>query len=230
MLDFLSEKPIERVMLSGFSSASVSVFWLSVMTVFRWSLAGFSFSFSSKSARLNSFPNNGNSAFRIETAFSSKAMMPHSMKSTPRGNLQGSVLLRKKGSCPLRTSGTRSPCGSPTLSVTWTAMRRCRHGQWRCLCRCTTHTPPCRLKNQQKSRPCRIPFSENQCSSFYLPASGTGGKYGISHSLELLTKQLAAEQGVTEELKEKAPMQWLGMMNSIRSQAEEIILGELIFS
>ena len=48
--------------------------------------------------------------------------------------------------------------------------------------------------------------------------------------LEFLTKQLAKEQGVTEELKEKAPMQWLGMMNSIRSQAEEIILGELIFS
>ena len=48
--------------------------------------------------------------------------------------------------------------------------------------------------------------------------------------LELLTKQLAKEQGVTEELKEKAPMQWLGMMNSIRSQAEEVILEELIFS
>ena len=27
--------------------------------------------------------------------------------------------------------------------------------------------------------------------------------------LELLTKQLSAEQGVTEELKEKAPMQWV---------------------
>ena len=48
--------------------------------------------------------------------------------------------------------------------------------------------------------------------------------------LELLTKQLAKEQGVTEELKEKAPMQWLGMMNSIRSQAEEVILDELIFN
>ena len=42
--------------------------------------------------------------------------------------------------------------------------------------------------------------------------------------LELLTKQLAAEQGVTEELKEKAPMQWVGLMNNIRSQAEEVIL------
>jgi hypothetical protein len=48
--------------------------------------------------------------------------------------------------------------------------------------------------------------------------------------LELLTKQLAAEQGVTEELKEKAPMQWLQAMNAIRSQAEEVILEELIYS
>lgn len=47
--------------------------------------------------------------------------------------------------------------------------------------------------------------------------------------LELLTKQLCKEQGVTEELKEKAPMQWVGLMNGIRSQAEEVILNELIF-
>ena len=48
--------------------------------------------------------------------------------------------------------------------------------------------------------------------------------------LELLTKQLFKEQGVTEELKEKAPMQWVGLMNNIRSQAEETILNELIYS
>lgn len=48
--------------------------------------------------------------------------------------------------------------------------------------------------------------------------------------LELLTKQLSKEQGVTEELKEKAPMQWVQMMNNIRSQAEEIIMSELIYS
>ena len=48
--------------------------------------------------------------------------------------------------------------------------------------------------------------------------------------LELLTKQLCKEQGVTEELKEKAPMQWIGLMNNIRSQAEEVILNELIFN
>lgn len=47
--------------------------------------------------------------------------------------------------------------------------------------------------------------------------------------LELLTKQLSKEQGVTEELKEKAPMQWVQAMNAIRSQAEEVILDELIY-
>ena len=47
--------------------------------------------------------------------------------------------------------------------------------------------------------------------------------------LELLTKQLCEEQSVTEELKEKAPMQWVGLMNNIRSQAEEVILTELIY-
>ena len=49
------------------------------------------------------------------------------------------------------------------------------------------------------------------------------------HRLELLTKQLSAEQGVTEELKEKAPMQWVQRMNNIRSQAEEVIMTELIY-
>lgn len=48
--------------------------------------------------------------------------------------------------------------------------------------------------------------------------------------LELLTKQISKEQGVTEELKEKAPMQWVQMMNNIRSQAEKIIMSELIYS
>ena len=47
--------------------------------------------------------------------------------------------------------------------------------------------------------------------------------------LELLTKQLSAEQGVTEELKEKAAIQWVGLMNNIRSQAEEVIMTELIY-
>ena len=44
-----------------------------------------------------------------------------------------------------------------------------------------------------------------------------------------ITKQMKKDLGVTEELKEKAPMQWVGLMNNIRSQAEEVILTELIY-
>ena len=48
--------------------------------------------------------------------------------------------------------------------------------------------------------------------------------------LELLTKQLSAEQGVTEELKASDPMQWVGLMNTCKAQAEEILMAELINS
>lgn len=46
--------------------------------------------------------------------------------------------------------------------------------------------------------------------------------------MELLTKQMAAAQGITEELKVKDQMAWVGAMNNIRSAAEEIVCTELI--
>lgn len=46
---------------------------------------------------------------------------------------------------------------------------------------------------------------------------------------ERITKQLVAEQGATEILKEKDPMQWISQMQTIRNGAEEIILNELIY-
>ena len=48
--------------------------------------------------------------------------------------------------------------------------------------------------------------------------------------LERLTRQMAAQQGVTEQLKASDQMAWVGCMNNIRARAEEIILTELIFS
>lgn len=47
--------------------------------------------------------------------------------------------------------------------------------------------------------------------------------------MELLTRQMAEEQGVNESLKEQNPMAWVQRMNSIRQTAEEIILTELIY-
>ena len=48
--------------------------------------------------------------------------------------------------------------------------------------------------------------------------------------LERLTRQMAAQEGVTEQLKASDQMAWVGCMNSIRNRAEEIILAELIYS
>ncbi len=47
--------------------------------------------------------------------------------------------------------------------------------------------------------------------------------------LELIIKQMAASEGVTEDLKADDPMAWVGAMNNIRNRAEEIVLAELIY-
>ena len=46
--------------------------------------------------------------------------------------------------------------------------------------------------------------------------------------LEQMMPQLAEAAGATEELKARDPMQWVGLMNTCKAQAEEILLAELI--
>ena len=45
-----------------------------------------------------------------------------------------------------------------------------------------------------------------------------------------LPKQMAKAEGVTEELKRRDQMAWVGAMNNIQSRVREIINRELIFS
>ena len=45
-----------------------------------------------------------------------------------------------------------------------------------------------------------------------------------------LTTELAKAQGVTESLKAWDQMKWVGLMNNIRNQAEEIVMTELIYN
>ena len=47
--------------------------------------------------------------------------------------------------------------------------------------------------------------------------------------MELLTRQMAAQEGVTETLKAADQMEWLRRMNSIQNRAEEIVMKELIY-
>ena len=44
-----------------------------------------------------------------------------------------------------------------------------------------------------------------------------------------ITKQMKKDLGVTEELKARNQLEWVGRMNNIRNRAEEIIKSELIY-
>lgn len=44
-----------------------------------------------------------------------------------------------------------------------------------------------------------------------------------------LVKQLAKQESVTEELKRRDQMAWVGAMNNIRDRVNEIVLNEVIF-
>ena len=47
--------------------------------------------------------------------------------------------------------------------------------------------------------------------------------------MSVMLPRLAKSAGVTEQLKAENPMKWVGLMNTLRSQAEETILDELIY-
>ena len=47
--------------------------------------------------------------------------------------------------------------------------------------------------------------------------------------MECMITQMKAAEGITEELKARDPMAWVGAMNGIRSRAEGIILREMIY-
>ena len=47
--------------------------------------------------------------------------------------------------------------------------------------------------------------------------------------MELLTRQIAKQEDVTEALKATDQMEWVRCMNSIQNRAEEILLHELVY-
>ena len=48
--------------------------------------------------------------------------------------------------------------------------------------------------------------------------------------IDKLIKDMAVKQGITEELKTKDQMAWVGAMNNIRHSAEEFVLRDFIYS
>ena len=48
--------------------------------------------------------------------------------------------------------------------------------------------------------------------------------------MDTLVKQMTEAEGVTEELKRRDQMAWVGCMNNIRNRAKEIVKFELVYS
>ena len=51
----------------------------------------------------------------------------------------------------------------------------------------------------------------------------------VQERMDILVRQIMEKQGVTEELKARDQMVWVGVVNNIRNAAEEIVLKELIY-
>ena len=48
--------------------------------------------------------------------------------------------------------------------------------------------------------------------------------------MDAMLPRMMAAAGVTEELKARDPMRWVGLMNTLKAQVEEIIQDELIYN
>lgn len=48
--------------------------------------------------------------------------------------------------------------------------------------------------------------------------------------MEEIMPKLAKQAGAKEELKASDPMRWVGLMNTCKAQAEEIVMNELIYA
>ncbi len=47
--------------------------------------------------------------------------------------------------------------------------------------------------------------------------------------LETMLPQMTREAGLTEDMKNTDPMRWVGTMNALKAQVEEIIFAELVY-
>ena len=47
--------------------------------------------------------------------------------------------------------------------------------------------------------------------------------------MDTMLPRIMEAAGVTEELKARDPMRWVGLMNTLKAQAEEVVLKELVY-
>ena len=55
------------------------------------------------------------------------------------------------------------------------------------------------------------------------------GQYETEDAAVEMLREMAKKQGVTEELKATDMMRWIGLMNTIRACANEIVLNDIVY-
>ena len=63
-------------------------------------------------------------------------------------------------------------------------------------------------------------------------AAPTGARHidrAARERMDTMLPRMIEAAGITEELKARDPMRWVGLMNTLKAQAEEVILTELIY-
>ena len=71
---------------------------------------------------------------------------------------------------------------------------------------------------------------KNESELYLVIYAGFAQSESESISKHKLTKQLKVLNGVTEQMKAEDQMKWVGLMNSIRHSAEEVVLRDLIYA
>ena len=51
-----------------------------------------------------------------------------------------------------------------------------------------------------------------------------------TEGMDRMIRQMAEAEGISESLKAKDQLSWVGQMNSIRQQAEEVVLEEIVYA
>ncbi len=81
-----------------------------------------------------------------------------------------------------------------------------------------------RFLQEQKKAEYTILWMNNELKQHLLNIDNVANK-----RFELLMKQFAEKENITEKLKVQDQLKWVGLMNNIKNCAEEIILKEIIY-
>jgi hypothetical protein len=52
----------------------------------------------------------------------------------------------------------------------------------------------------------------------------------VKEMIDLIIVKMSEQENVTETLKATNPLEWVGRMNNIRSQASEIVIREIVYN